>query len=328
MSEAVDRYDDRVLRRRLAQWRSAGVLAPENVARAREVLGIGGPDWRRFLDLLAIWCGAALVGAGIVFFVAANWDQLGKLARLGGLQVLLIAATVAAVRLSQRRTAFESMVLLSVLILGALLALLGQTYQTGADTWQLFALWAALAVPWAVGGRSAVVWLLWIVIVDTALLLWLDLHPWRALGRWNQPALVGIVNVAFLFAWDCAALHWTEFQSRIGPRALAAFAVAALTIGAVGAVLDSRRDFGFDLLPWLAITAFMIRRYWIDRRDVVVLAMLALGVIVVVTTLLGHGLLRDGIDSAFALLVLAAAVIGQSAVAAVWLRRLAREDEA
>ena len=37
--------------------------------------------------------------------------------------------------------------LLAMLGMGALFAYFGQTYQTGADPWQLFALWAALSLP-------------------------------------------------------------------------------------------------------------------------------------------------------------------------------------
>ena len=37
--------------------------------------------------------------------------------------------------------------------IAGLLAFVGQTYQTGADAWQLFATWAALALVWALGRR-------------------------------------------------------------------------------------------------------------------------------------------------------------------------------
>jgi uncharacterized membrane protein len=315
-------------RRRLAQWQAAGALAPERAAEARTVLGVdAAPPWRGFLDALALWLGAALLGAGVIFFIAANWEQLGKFARLIGMQVLLVAAAAAAIRFAQRRVAGEAALLLAVLLLGALLALLGQTYQTGADTWQLFALWAALALPWAVAARSAVVWLLWVMLVNVALALWLDLQPWRLFRALTGVAVVGIVNTVLLLVWETAARRLPEFAERIAPRLIAALAIAALTFGAAAGAIE-RRVFLFDLLPWLIVTAFLIRRYWIDRRDVVVLAMAALGVIVVATTLLGRLLLDGRGDMAFSLLVLAVAVVGQSTAAAVWLRRLAREGNA
>src|SRR5699024_7795437 len=44
--------------------------------------------------------------------------------------------------------------LVAALMTGALLALLGQVYHSGADSWRLFAWWAVLLVPWAVGLQS------------------------------------------------------------------------------------------------------------------------------------------------------------------------------
>ena len=46
------------------------------------------------------------------------------------------------------RPAGKAALLAAALLTGGLLALIGQTYQTGADTFELFATWAALILPW------------------------------------------------------------------------------------------------------------------------------------------------------------------------------------
>ena len=58
----------------------------------------------------------------------------------------------------------------------------GQTYQTGADPRQLFALWAALALPLALGVRSDLLWAPWTLIAFVAIALWIHAHTghrWR-----------------------------------------------------------------------------------------------------------------------------------------------------
>jgi len=45
--------------------------------------------------------------------------------------------------------------------IGGLFAYFRQTYQTGADAWQLFALWAALGLPLCLGVGSVVPWAPW-----------------------------------------------------------------------------------------------------------------------------------------------------------------------
>ncbi len=53
-------------------------------------------------------------------------------------------------RLGPECTPGKAALLLATLLLGVFLALFGQTYQTGADPWQLFANWALLILPWEV----------------------------------------------------------------------------------------------------------------------------------------------------------------------------------
>ena len=40
---------------------------------------------------------AALMGLGVIFWVAANWDTLGHLGRFGLLEAVLVAAALGAV---------------------------------------------------------------------------------------------------------------------------------------------------------------------------------------------------------------------------------------
>ena len=70
------------------------------------------------------------------------------------------------------------------MLVGGLLALIGQTYQTGADPWQLFALWALLALPWCLGARSDMLWAPWALVAMTACVLWADAH---ARSAWWSP---------------------------------------------------------------------------------------------------------------------------------------------
>ncbi|MFV0280825.1 MAG: GDYXXLXY domain-containing protein, partial [Rhodoblastus sp.] len=48
----------------------------------------------------------------------------------------------------------------------------GQIYPSGADAWQLFALWAALALPFALAARHDAVWVLWTLVAGGATGLW------------------------------------------------------------------------------------------------------------------------------------------------------------
>src|SRR3546814_15416019 len=83
-----------------------------------------------------------------------NWNDLGRFAKFGLVGLLLIVAVIGYWRLGVDRAAGKASLLVASILLGALLALFGQTYQTGADTWELFANWAVLMAPWALGRAS------------------------------------------------------------------------------------------------------------------------------------------------------------------------------
>jgi len=123
--------------------------------------------------------GAALVGLGLIFWVAANWESLGRFGRFALLQSVVAVMCAGAL---WRPAARAPLGLLALLAIGGLFAYFGQTYQTGADPWQLFALWTVLSLPLALAIRSDVVWTPWAVVAMSAVSLWVHAHTghrWR-----------------------------------------------------------------------------------------------------------------------------------------------------
>jgi len=113
-------------------------------------------------SLLALGAGHLL--AGIVFFFAFNWDALPLLAKFSVLQGGVIVAVGGALVARIDRPAGRVLLISANVLAGTLLAVIGQVYQTGADAWQLFSTWALLTLPWAIASRSAVHWLVWLIV--------------------------------------------------------------------------------------------------------------------------------------------------------------------
>jgi uncharacterized membrane protein len=150
--------------------------------------------------------GAALGGLGIVFWIAANWESMSRTGRFALLQATLACMLLGAWR---RPSARMPLALAGFLSCGALFAYFGQTYQTGADPWQLFALWAALTLPLCLGVRHDALWIAWAIVALTAALLWSQTptgtwwqrSPYRSsLGSW-------VPAIALAFAFRCAPAH-------------------------------------------------------------------------------------------------------------------------
>lgn len=92
--------------------------------------------------------GLALIAVSIVYLLAANWWMLPKFVQLFMPQVLLLGSALLSVHFSAREKLRQSLDTVSGLMLGLSLAVIGQIYQTGADSYQLFLLWALLLLPW------------------------------------------------------------------------------------------------------------------------------------------------------------------------------------
>nr|WP_295083000.1 DUF2157 domain-containing protein [uncultured Roseateles sp.] len=123
---------------------------------------------QRLIQGLAVLA-AALAAFGLLMWLAANWDDLGRFGRFALLQGLVLLLALAAWRRPSQRAALG---LALFLVLGGLFAYFGQTYQTGADPWQLFALWAALGLPLGLALRSDVFWAPWVLVLMAAIGLW------------------------------------------------------------------------------------------------------------------------------------------------------------
>lgn len=317
MAEWKDWIDAVSRQRRLLAWRREGALGADAFTRAQDVLATAttAAQWRAFLDGLALWLGVILLASGTICFIAANWDEFGRFARLYGMQAVL-AATVAAVGwLGLARVAGKATLMLATLLLGGLLALVGQTYQTGADTWELFALWTALALPWVLAGRNVALWLLWALLLNVTVALWLQLRSAVWFDDWDTAALVGLLNLALLAAVEWAAGRWPEFGGRAAPRLLAAAAVAALTINGLADVFRHEYRFGVASAVWLLATLALGYVYLQRRPDLPILAMLAFAIITLSTCWLGRLLMPDSGGSTGVWLILAVWVIGLGAAA-------------
>ena len=190
---------------------------------------------------------AALGGLGIVFWIAANWETLGRFGRFALLQAFVVAMCAGAL---WKPAARAPLGLLALLAIGALFAYFGQTYQTGADPWQLFAVWAALALPLCLAARSDVLWAPWALIVMTGISLWVHAHTghrWRVqpddlaahLAAWGS----ALVLVAFL----SAPLRGVTGAGVWGQRVAIALAVVMITLTAIGGLAGSRAAMHYGL---------------------------------------------------------------------------------
>jgi uncharacterized membrane protein len=317
-------------RTEILNWLVHGRLLPAALPTALRLAGItpARADWHRFFDRLTLWLGVIFLAAAVVFFFAYNWETMGRYAKFGLIELLICATAVLCWRLDLDQMAGKAMLLLASLLIGGLLALVGQTYQTGADTFELFAAWAVAILPLVAVSRLGGLWLFWIGLLNLALILyyktflglfWFNFELEKLL--W---ALLALDTLA-LCIWESAARRGTTWLCERWPvRILIAASGSLVTALALCAIFEFHPMSAIALLAyflWMAL-AYAVYRYRL--RDAFALAGAVLsGIIVIASFLSKHMLSHYG---AGAFLFIGMVVIGLSAAGGLWLKSMAQEE--
>jgi uncharacterized membrane protein len=313
----------------LLEWAERGRIPETRVTDALAAARItpATQDWRVFLDRLLLGCGAISLAAGVIFFIAYNWTALGRYAKFALVEAVVVASIVAVWVRGVDRPSGKAALTFASVATGGLLALVGQTYQTGADTWELFAAWGALILPWALTARFAALWVLWIAIANVAVTLYFQTFNWffnLFISTERQAWALFVFNTAALVVWEMSAARLQWLNERWAIRLLAVAGGAVVTGLATIAIIDWEGQ----ILTLLVYGAWLATLYFVYRRLIFDLFMIAggcLSALIVATDVLAKHLIARGPGEEWGFFLTAVAVIGMTAGAAVWLRTIDRE---
>jgi uncharacterized membrane protein len=310
----------------------AAGLSPRALDRAVEIASAtpSRAEWHRFLSRTLTLLGAALVLAGIVCFFAYNWNRIGRFGKLGLIEAGIVGATLVGWWRLPRLSGQVALTAAAVLV-GPLLGVIGQTYQTGADPYGLFLTWAAVIVPWVIAARFTTLWVVQVVVLDVALALWWSQAARPSIDdRWvGQVVIVALVHGVAIIAWEWQyrrARPW--LTERWAPHELALVGFIALVFGGSWFVFEPQQYGGrFNIGGAIALagligaigTAFWYyQQLRLDRFMVTVAGAAALALAAVIV---GRVVITDLGLEAFGWLALAMFVVAEVTFGLRWLRR-------
>ncbi|MEQ1516667.1 MAG: DUF2157 domain-containing protein [Usitatibacteraceae bacterium] len=330
-----------------------------SAAQISQALSLTGnrPDanaWRQFAITLLRAAGIGGIGAGIIFFVAANWQDYGVMGRFLLLQIGIAAMVAIALwkpphAETEKYALGAPALLLATLLTGGLLALFGQTYQTGADVYELFFLWALLTLPFAVAAMSGALWALWWVVLNIALMLYCGWsgptdNAWALFDRmgFNKATALmlpfavnlGGATVAYALADRASESEWFARLANAAPiwfaRMLLAFAFVFGVSACVFVIFPQMSFFssgnkmamntGVLLVFFFACVGVVVLALK-QKRDVFPLAVIAGSFVVISTTFITKVIKNPEIGTMF---VIAAWLIATSTAAAFVLMHYVR----
>ena len=288
-------------------------------------------EWQRFLGAALLLLGAGLVLSGVVSFFAFNWAALGRFTKMG-----IVASAIAACALGAlpRPGTLVARVLLfaaSVLV-GALLAVFGQTYQTGADPWGLFAVWALLILPWALAACFTPLWLLVVALLDVAFGLYVG--QVLASPGWDVTLVLGIVamHVLAVMAWELQHMRRPPWLTDTwAPRAVIAATLFPLMAPSLMVVLYPAWGgrLGAVSLGMLTFVVVLVGTFYtLVRRDTFMLTAAAGSVMAVFTAAIARLLTVTLGLGILGMMLTTGVIVLEVTLVVSWLRRRAQEDPA
>ena len=241
--------------------------------------------WIKFLKLFFISLGVGFTVSGILFFFAYNWADLHKFAKLGLVQGLLIAATLTAVFSKLSQDIKHILLTGSAILIGVLFAVYGQIYQTGANAYDFFLGWTLFTVIWAVIANYAVLWVLFILLINTTIFLYAE----QVADHWSDifvMALQFVINSLFLIYFLKRPKDPEVKTPEWFINLLAISAVSFATLGIVNGIFNTYEvSFLALIIITLALYGLAIKYGW-ENHKTIYFAIIPLSIIIIIAALL------------------------------------------
>jgi uncharacterized membrane protein len=309
----------------LLQWAEQQHLSAEQLqlANKQQPLQPTPQQWLVLANHILLFGCVILISSALIFFFAHNWPLMHYLVKFALAASAVLASGMLAAFCPQPGRGQRVALFAAAILTGALLALIGQTYQTGADIWQLFAGWAALITPLVLLSKSRACYLLWFTLLELALWRHFAHHAWFWLfGPADMLLYLTLANLMLLLLSELALPRLGVLHAK--PLAWLS-AVALILPLSIGAMLGTwEENYQLNLVCYLLLGTVLALYYFRLARDVLIFALLLFSGIAVSTSALAQ--LLQFSDSFVGVNMLALYVIGSSAAAAVWLKHLLREQ--
>lgn len=254
-------------------------LLKENVYNNKEM-------WQKFLRLFFITLGVGFATAGIIFFFAYNWADLHKFAKIGMTEAFVIATTLIALLPKINQNTRNIILTGSAFLVGALFAVFGQIYQTGANAYDFFLAWTLFIALWVIVSNFAPLWLLFIVLINTTFILYTQ----QIAKDWDELLIVTIIfciNVIILISsFLLQNLKKVSVIPMWFTHILALGCVVFASFGMMLVIFDNHEAFSI-LFTMLVLTAYALGIWHgLHSKSIFYLSVIAFSIIYISTAML------------------------------------------
>lgn len=311
--DSCSRNDIHIVSRH-SNWSAAGIER----SFFRSGIYAGKHSWTRFLHFFLIGLGVSFTVAGIIFFFAFNWAGLHRFVKLGLLAGLVIACAMVALLFRQMEEKVRNIFLTAAaMLVGALFAVFGQIYQTGANAYDFFLGWTLAIFLWTIVSGFPVLWFLFLLLCNTTLLLYNEqVVNWTPALLLNLLFLLNALFVIIVEAASARGLVREKVRWLTGMAVIAA--VTAITISVCSGIVDAGST-AWGISMMLALAGFGGGLFYGFRaRNMLYLAVIPYAILIICIT----AILKPMHDPVGILLLICMMVVGFTTLLIVQLVKL------
>jgi uncharacterized membrane protein len=288
---------DRLVQRKIEGWERRGLIDSETAGRLRDDIETQGGGFA--VSGVLIVMSALLFSAALLIFIAANWEAMPRLARVGLIAIIILAAKGlgAWALLLGRRYLADALWLIGSAAFASGMALVSQMYHLSGSESGLYLVWWLSAIVSAIAVRSraltmasillAVVWIVASIgnlgAIETNLPLSAHLFPLMLAAGWAV-SLYTRVDMARDFALLAFGVYVTVLFIAWG----VAVPIVTMALAAIGFVavcqIEWRGERGaaphlgieFSMLHYFILAGVLLHVEWHEGPGMVVIASLML----------------------------------------------------
>nr|WP_263323655.1 DUF2157 domain-containing protein [Neobacillus sp. Marseille-Q6967] len=230
----IKKSDLKVLERELRFLEDSAVIPAGTSTKIHQLYEVQRLSFTKTL----LYVGSILIGAGILSFIASNWEEIGKAAKFLIILVLYTGANVAGYKMeSHFPKTSRSFYYLGVIIFGAGLFLIEQMFHLGVSFQQAFLWWSLgiLPIAWVLRDK-------WILLASSIFLL---------INIMDSPYMEGHV-IPFWMILLIAVIYLTN--EKIGFTNVTGFIIGLLSLAFIGTIISY---FVFDNPDYPSIYSFI-----------------------------------------------------------------------
>lgn len=244
-----------------------------------------GQRWKTFFKIALLVFAIGFTVLGTLFFFAYNWASLHKFIKFGIIGSLILIGVIIAVVQKDKPIIQNIAITGTAVLVGVLFAVYGQTYQTGADTFDLFLVWTLAILIWVIAMDFKPLWLLFVLLTNTTYILYND-QMTRNSDSLESIYILFAINYIFALFFYIKALvaktklnDWLQKISTLIAVVIGGFAIATT-------IHSSSSDIS-NLIPIITFGLIVLSIFFgYQQKDTFYIILGAIAVIAIITSLI------------------------------------------